>query len=108
MKEIQLVRAKWPEALVLQLLVGAIAQRRRPRPFTATKIHRCILFGLVGHGRKLRTAMGAVAKWLGLALAAGTPVVFLAGLHFHGIRGTLGNHGLGHGHSPLGLSLKFT
>jgi hypothetical protein len=49
-----------------------------------TEINGAVLFGGVGYGGESGAFVGAVAKRLGFALAAGTPVVGLASFNGDG------------------------
>jgi hypothetical protein len=67
----------------LETVVGAIANRLVAGMFTAAKMHRFIRGGAELLRREAGSFVRPVAKRLIGALAAGAPVVILAGLYIH-------------------------
>jgi Na+(H+)/acetate symporter ActP len=66
------------------------------RVLACAEVDRAVGLGLVRNGRKGRALVGAVAEGLALAVAAGAPVVGLAGFDKDGYRRLLRDMGGGH------------
>jgi hypothetical protein len=58
--------------------VCPIAKRLVSGDFAAAEIHRFIFSGGKCHGGEWATLMRTIAKWLGFAFPAGTPIVGFA------------------------------
>lgn len=90
----------------LQGAMASVAHHAVLGVLATAEIRRAGLFSLVFLGRKFRTLMRAIAKWLGYALAARTPPIALACFNFDGVGGFLGDYGGGHG-DLLEVNLHF-
>ena len=77
--------------------VGAVAMDAILAVLAAAKIHGAGFGGRIFDGRQAGVLVAAIAERLLGAFAAGAPVVVLAGFNGDGIRGFLGDGGLGHG-----------
>jgi len=95
-------------ALLRQCTVATVAQRRLAGVFTPAEKGLATHFRRVSLRREFRALMGTVAERLLRGLAAGAPVVSLAGLHFHGNGSTGCDNGVGHGNSPEGARLEYS
>ena len=90
----------------LQLLVAAVAGHAVAALFAAAEIDGFRLFGLEFLRRESAALVLAVAEWLAGALAAAAEPVALAGFDINGVRGFLGDDGLGFGHGVVPV-MKF-
>ncbi len=84
------------KGLTSEGLVGSVAQGTLLRVLARAEVDRAVGLSLVGNGREGRTFVRAVAEGLVLAVAAGAPVVGLAGFDEDGDRRLLGDMGRAH------------
>jgi hypothetical protein len=77
------------EGLTSEGLVASIAERALLGVLAGAEVDHAGGFGLVGDRREGAALVSAIAERLGFAVAAGTPVVGLAGLDEDGERGFL-------------------
>jgi hypothetical protein len=73
--------------------VRAVAQWFVGTVFAAAEIHGLAFISIKFHWREIRPFVRAVAKWLGFALPAGTPVIAFTRLDIHFARGFLKDMG---------------
>jgi hypothetical protein len=84
------------KGLTSEGLMGSVAQSTLLRVLARAEVDGAVSFGLIGNGREGRTFMRTVAEGLILAMAAGTPVVGLAGFDEDGDRRLLRDMGGAH------------
>jgi hypothetical protein len=76
----------------LEFGVASVAENRMGCMLAAAEIDGFGFGGLEFYGREFASLVAAVAERLGIALAAGTPVVAFTGFDFDGKRAFLGNY----------------
>jgi NADH:ubiquinone oxidoreductase subunit K len=84
------------KGLTSEGLMRAVAERTLLGVLAGAEIDRAVRLGLVRHRSKSRAFVGAVAEGLVLAVAAGAPVVGLAGFNEDGDGRLLRDMGGGH------------
>ena len=77
--------------------MGTVAERTVTAVLAATEIDRAIFLGGIGCRGETGSLVGTITEWLRGTLAAGTPVVGLAGFDGDRDGGFLSDDGFGHG-----------
>ncbi len=70
-------------SVCLQLVMRAVAEGFRIRPFTSAKVNRARFIGSKGYRVEAGCYMRAVAEWLIFALSTGAPVVGFSGFYLN-------------------------